>query len=332
VVGGALAPPPTTDGSGADGRVGYAPYPLGADEGSFSLSSTRAASPLGTAVVRSRRTNRSSRATIFLHGAAGSWSTWTALLTAADHDNVAIPNPVLIDFPGWGDGTLTTEGEGVMLETLSSLVRAGAEALGYTEWDLVGHSMGGFVAMHMASIWPESVLSVATVSASSWTIMDAAAHPARHFWRLPRFVLLWRAMQAMSHLGRAGARLAAGLARLHLLRAAVAPLFRYPRRVPASVVTALGLEVRPRSFALAVRMGQGYDATARWSAIECPVRAVNGDRDVFSPPDDLRLLGEIQPNSHRETIAGCGHFGHIERPHQVLAALGYRGGTRQATH
>lgn len=328
MVGGALAPPPTTDGSddrGADDRpFGYAPYPLSTDEAAFGLTSTSVSSPLGTIVAHSRRTSRSRHATIFLHGAAGSWTTWTPLLVAAERENVVIPNPVLVDLPGWGDASLAPDGERELVETLSTLVRACAEALGYTEWDLVGHSMGGFVAMHMASAWPECVLSVATISASSWSILDAAAHPVRQFWRLPQFVLLWRVMQAMSHTGRAGAGLAAALGRLHLLRGIVAPLFRHPRRIPVSVITALGHEVRPRSFDLAVGMGDGYDVSRRWAKVECPVRAVNGDKDVFSTPADLQRLGDILPNSYRETIADCGHFANIERPHEVLAALGYR--------
>jgi pimeloyl-ACP methyl ester carboxylesterase len=229
-----------------------------------------------------------------------------------------------MDLPGWGDGLLSATGESSMLDTLASLVRAAAEELGYTEWDLVGHSMGGFVALHMASIWPECVLSVATVSASSWAILDASDHPVWHFWRLPGFVMLWRTMQAMSRLGRPGAGLAATLARVHLLRAVVAPLFRHPRRVPASVISALGTEVRPRAFSLAVGMGRDYDASKRWAKIECPVRAVKGDRDVFSRPVDFDRLGDILPGSHRQTIDECGHFGHIERPLEVLAALGYR--------
>jgi pimeloyl-ACP methyl ester carboxylesterase len=303
----------------------YAPYGLTSQESDLGLTVSTVSSPLGTIVARSRRTGRSRRATIFLHGAAGSWTTWTPLLRLADERQIAIPNPVLVDLPGWGDGSLTPEGSIDLLTTLTSLVRASAEALGFTEWDLVGHSMGGFIALHLASVWPESVLSVGTVSASSWAILEASQHPVRRFRSLPGFVLLWRAMQAMSHLGRAGSRLARGLDGVHLLRLAVAPLFRFPRQIPASVIDALGAEVRPRSFALAVGMGQDYDATTRWSAIECPVRAIKGDRDVFARPVDLERLAEVVPGALGETIESCGHFGHIERPGEVLAALGYRG-------
>lgn len=306
------------------GFVGdYAPYALRTDAASRGFVESRVSSALGTAVIRSRKTGASRRATIFLHGAAGSWSTWTPLLEAAENAGVPIPNPVLIDLPGWGDGQLTAAGYASTLEALSSLVRAGAEALGYTEWDLVGHSMGGFLGLHMASIWPECVLSVATVSATSWSIMETAAHPVRRFFLLPGFVALWRGMQAMSHLGRVGSGLARGLDRVHLLRAATAPLFRHPRRIAGNVITALGLEVRPASFDAAVRMGDGYDATVRWAVIDCPVRAVMGDRDVFSRPTDLERLAEILPDSHRETIDDCGHFAQIERPYQVLEAFGY---------
>lgn len=302
---------------------GYAPYGLRPDAGSRGFVESRVSSPLGTAVIRSRTTSRSRRATIFLHGAAGSWTTWTPLLEAADDAGVPIPNPVLLDLPGWGDAQLTDAGSEATLEALSSLVRAGAEALGFTEWDLVGHSMGGFLGLHMASIWPECVLSVATISATSWSVMETAEHPVRRFFLLPRFVMLWRGMQAMSRLGSFGAGLARGLDRLHLLRAATSPLFRHPRRIAKNVITALGLEVRPSSFDAAVRMGEGYDATARWAVIDCPVRAVKGDHDVFSRPLDLDRLADILPDSHRETIDDCGHFAQIERPYQVLEAFGY---------
>jgi pimeloyl-ACP methyl ester carboxylesterase len=308
-------------------EAGYAPNPLSADGARLDLLENTVSSGLGTVVSRSRRTSASRRATVFLHGAAGSWTTWTPLLDAAETASIPLANPVLLDLPGWGDGSLTTEGEEIVLDAVCSLVRASLEALGYTEWDLVGHSMGGLIALHMAAIWPECVLSVATVSATSWSVIDALDHPVRSFRRLPGFVLLWRVMQGLAALGTLGTRVARGLNTVHLLRAAVAPLFRHPAKVPASVISALAREVRPRSFAAATRLARGYDASSWWSRIECPVHAVQGDRDVFARPSDLDRLAGILPRSHREVLADCGHFGQIERPLEVLSAFGYgRGG------
>jgi pimeloyl-ACP methyl ester carboxylesterase len=301
----------------------YAPYPLSTDEARFGLVESRVGSSVGTIVSRSARTARSSRATLFLHGAAGSWTTWTPLLLAAEAESIGIANPVLLDLPGWGDGELTAAGEHDPIAAISSLVKASAEALGYTEWDLVGHSMGGFIALHMAATWPECVLSVAVISPTSWSVIDATEHPVSHFWRLPGFVMLWRVMQALAATGGVGRAVARGLDAVHLLRAVVFPLFRHPGRIPSSVIGALATEVRPRSFVAAVQLARGYDPTRRWASIDCPVRVVRGDHDIFATAGDLELLGELLPATHRETLADCGHFANVERPHEVLAAFGY---------
>jgi pimeloyl-ACP methyl ester carboxylesterase len=277
---------------------GYAPLPLVPDPDRFGLTESRIDSVAGTIVARSRRTGRSGRATLFLHGAAGSWTTWTPLLATAEAESVPIANPVLFDLPGWGDGVLTDEGARDTLDAISLLVRESAEALGFTEWDLVGHSMGGFVALHMATLWPECVLSVGVISATSWSVIDATEHPVRNFGRAPGFVLLWRLMQFLAALGTSGRRIPRALDRLHVLRAAVSPLFRHPTRIPRSVIHALAVEVRPRSFAAAARLARGYDASGRWAKIECPVRAVRGNDDIFASARDLDLLDTTLPNSH----------------------------------
>jgi pimeloyl-ACP methyl ester carboxylesterase len=303
--------------------AGYAPNALVLDPARFNLVESSVSSPFGTIVARSHRTSRSTRATLFLHGAAGSWTTWTPLLQAAEAESISIPNPVLLDLPGWGDGILTAEGESDPIDAISSLVKASAEALGYTEWDLVGHSMGGFIALHMAALWPECVLSVASISATSWSAIDATEHPVRSFLRLPGLVMLWRLMQALARIGPFGMRVARGLDAMRLLRAVVFPLFRYPGRIPRSVITALAFEVRPRSFAAAIERARGYDPTARWATIDAPVRAIRGDHDLFARASDLELLGDVLPASYRETLENCGHFANVERPREVLAAFGY---------
>jgi pimeloyl-ACP methyl ester carboxylesterase len=178
----------------------------------------------------------------------------------------------------------------------------------------------------MAAVWPECVMSVATISATSWSVIDVTESPVRHFWRLPAFVMLMRVMRGFSRLGRVGTEALRCLTALHLLRPAVFPLFRHPRRIPHSVIAALAREARPRSFRVAVELLRGYNPTIRWARIDCPVRAVQGDRDVFGRASDLEMLGAILPDSHRETLADCGHFANVERPLEVLTAFGYSAG------
>ena len=295
--------------------MSYAPYPLESELPD--LVATVVTGELGSTVARHHVSRGSTRATVFLHGAAGSWTTWTPLLRDAD-----FAEPVLFDLPGWGDGELRERADARTIDTVCELVRDALLQLGYTQWDLIGHSMGGFIAMHMAAIWPDSVRSVATVSCTSWSVIASVGHPVRDFGVLPAFTSLWQVMRFLSALGRVGRSMVRGMARVHLLRLAVLPLFRHGLRVDHTVIESLSREVRPHSFAAAAEIARGYDADALWAGIRCPVRAVKGDRDVFVRDDDLARLKAILPDARTAVIADCGHFGNVERPAEVLLALG----------
>jgi pimeloyl-ACP methyl ester carboxylesterase len=312
-------------GNAKDSDPDYAPFPLTTDETRFGLGRSSATNEFGSATARSRRTDRSRRATIFLHGAAGSWTTWTPLLEAAEEAGVGIPNPILVDLPGWGDGSITPLGRHEVLDAACSLVKELAESLGFTEWDLIGHSMGGFIALHMAATWPEHVLSVGTVSATGESVIEGIARPLRGLTTVPSFILLWQVMRMLARFGHGGTALVRFLLAARLLRPAVGPLFRHPFRVPGSVIRAFAAEVRPASFASAVELARGYDAARMWARIECPVRATQGDADAFSRRSDLDAIARSIPASSRELLVDCGHFGAVERPREVLRALGFTG-------
>ena len=301
---------------------GYAPYELVDDPAEFGLVTSSVRGALGSCVARHPPERRSTRATVFLHGAAGSWSTWTPLLAIARARGIGLGDTVLLDLPGWGDAELTaTDDETVA--AIGALVREAVESLGYTEWDLVGHSLGGFVALHMAATWPQCVLSVGMVSGTTFSVIRTVERPLRRFGELPGFVMLWRVMQALAVFGRAGRAFVRGVGAIGLLRPVTFPLFRHWRAVPRSQGRALARELRPRAFAAAVRATLGYDADGLWSRIECPVRATRGDRDVFVTQADLDHLGRILPESVRTVVPDCGHFGAVERPADVLVALGF---------
>jgi pimeloyl-ACP methyl ester carboxylesterase len=303
-------------------QTGYAPYELIPDPREFGLMSTTLTNDLGSCVARHPPSRGSDVATVFLHGAAGSWTTWTPMLLAAQADGIDLGDTVLLDLPGWGDAAMAADSDHTVL-AISTLVRDVVLQLGYSQWRLVGHSLGGFVALHMAATWPERTRDVGLVSGTTFSVMRTVEHPFRHFGELPGFVMLWRVMQALALFGAGGRAFVRGVHRLGLLRLATFPLFRHWTRVSRSEVDALSLELRPRSFDAAARATRGYPADALWGTIECPVHALKGDRDVFVSPADLQQLGRLLPDSHLAVIADCGHFGPIERPHEVLAALGF---------
>ncbi|MGV8884872.1 MAG: alpha/beta fold hydrolase [Microbacteriaceae bacterium] len=304
--------------------MSYAPFALVTDDAALGLTRTTVSNPLGSAVARHRAERTSTRATIFLHGAAGSWTTWTPLYEAAAAQGIELHNPVFIDMPGWGDAHLTENAADQTIDTVCNLVKDVAETLGFTEWDIIGHSMGGFIALHMAAIWPQNVLSIGLVSPTTWSVIESVEHPVRRFGTLPAFTMLRQAMRAMAALGRGTGGLVRFARRAGILRAAVFPLFRHPSRIDRTVIDALAREVRPRSFSAAAEITRGYTADQMWSRIVCPVLALKGDKDVFVTDGDFTRLETVLRDATLTVIPDCGHFAAIEKPAETLEALGLR--------
>ncbi|WP_382306203.1 alpha/beta fold hydrolase [Herbiconiux sp. UC225_62] len=304
----------------------YAPFPLRTDPAQSGLITRQVTTRLGALLVRTSPARTGTTATVLLHGAAGSWSTWTPLLESARARGDAPADLVLIDLPGWGEAPLPDRPlrNGRDSRTIDAYARAvtdAVRALGYLEWNLIGHSLGGFVALHLASIEPVRTRSVGLVSPTTFSVMEAAAHPLRRFGTLPAFSALLAVMTVFAPLGRAAAVLLSGFNRIRLLRAVVSPLFAHPSLVPGSVVDALAAEVRPQAFVIAARQAGDYDAEENWRRITCPVRSVRGEHDVFVTSCDHRMLAETIPQATTVVLAAAGHFGHIEAPGAVLDAL-----------
>ncbi|MGD8166900.1 alpha/beta fold hydrolase [Herbiconiux sp. P16] len=304
----------------------YAPFPLRTEPALLSLATRRVITRLGPLEVRTSAARSSRTATVLLHGAAGSWSTWTPLLEAARARGTTLGDLVIIDLPGWGgaplpDRPLRNGRDSRTIDAYARAVTDAVRALGYLEWHLVGHSLGGFIALHLASIEPVRTRSVGLVSPTTFSVMAAAAHPLRRFGTLPAYSALLAVMTVFAPLGRAASLVLGGLNRLRLLRAVVSPLFAHPSLVPGSVVDALAAEVRPEAFVIASRQARAYDAADHWRRIACTVRSVRGEHDVFVTADDDRMLAATIPDVTTTVLPAAGHFGQIETPYSVLDAL-----------
>jgi pimeloyl-ACP methyl ester carboxylesterase len=278
--------------------------------------------PVAMQRMRHPAGGRPGEATVLLHGAAGSWTTWLPLLEAAGRRGLPGSDAVLIDLPGWGASPLpehdrTVEGFGrVVAEVLRSL--------GYERWWAVGHSLGGVVALELAAVERSATLGVGLVSPTTFSVAEASRHPLSGLRRVAPYVGLRAVMAVLARLspsGRGTAAVLGGLRRLHLLRALFAPLFAHPARVPAAVLGTLAEEVRPVAFSAAALAIAAYRPEGAWAGIRCPVVSVRGERDVFVTAFDDRMLERVVPGAHTRRLPEVGHFGHIESPDAVLDAL-----------
>lgn len=257
----------------------------------------------------------SSSPDVYLHGAAGSWTTFRPLLSGAPaHDRI------LIDLPGWGESTEGARLEHFSVEAMARAVIEVLNSLGYRRWSLVGHSMGGFLALHIAAAWPEQTISVAAISATTFGVSEASRRPLRSVPGFPAFVGMLLAMRSLTALGPAGPALLHAIGTTPVMRSLVSPLFADSTAISAGVIRGLGADARPASFAAAARAVARYDF-GQWRSILCPVLATRGDEDVFTPPSDLIRFAEVVPHARLVTIPRCGHFANVEQPEQVQCLL-----------
>lgn len=298
----------------------------------FALRARVFPTPLGPVTVRfsaavTARTQRidatgsTEPVTVLLHGAAGSWTTFEQLLATLYRRNPRA-HIVLVDLPGWGSSPLRKPNESFSIESQGAAVVGILSTLGYQRWHAVGHSMGGFLALHLASAEPARTASIAVISATTFAAVDAVRSPRKGMRTVPALTMMLALMRVLSLLGPAGTALIGVTARLGLLRPLMAPFFSAPRTVPASTIRSLAQDARPRSFVSAAAAAADYDL-AQWRNITAPTLITRGRSDVFTTERDLYRLKALIPHAHLRTLDSSGHFGHVEQASEVARLTGW---------
>ncbi|PVE77015.1 alpha/beta fold hydrolase [Microbacterium testaceum] len=271
---------------------------------------------VGPIVVRAGRASGSPVATVMLHGAAGSWRTWQQLIAASDRLRLPLSDIVAIDLPGWGE----TPGPVPDPADLAVAIAAVARALGYPRWRIVGHSLGGVIALDVAARFPRETVAVGVVSPSGAGARAVTRRPVAGGLRLPWLAGMVWAMRILQALGPVARPLLRTLRRVGALHALARPLFRHPDGVDRSVTDALADEIRPSAFLAAAKAARSHDDGV-WRRIACPVRSVRGEHDVFVAASDAREWTRLMHDYDDRVLADSGHFAHVEQPEAALRAL-----------
>jgi pimeloyl-ACP methyl ester carboxylesterase len=251
---------------------------------------------------------------VFVHGLLGSHRTWAHLLSAlgADHRVVA---PDLVGHGGSakprGDYSL-----GAHAATLRDLL----DQLGLDRVILVGHSLGGGIALQFAYLFPTRVQRLVLVSSGGLgrelsLLLRAATLPGAE-WVLPLLASSW-ARGRVEAVGR-------GVGRL---------LGRVGMR-PGSDLTeawrgfvSLGDADSRRAFLASSRAvidPGGQTVTARphlHRLATVPTLLVWGARDRVIPSMHAARAAEAIPGSRVEIFERAGHFPHLDDPDRFLRVL-----------
>lgn len=255
---------------------------------------------------------------LLIHGAAGSWRGWLPVLRAAAATGRRLTNAIAVDLPGWGE---SPDPQRPMDATSAAeAVAAVVASTGAERWIVVGHSLGGMVALALAAQRPGATEAVVLVSPTGPAVLDTIRHPVLAGRRLPWFAGMLLVMRVLAALPGAGRPLLRLVGRIGLLGRLAAPLLADRRRTDPEVLQAFGEEVRPAAFLRATRSTL-HGPLVPWDTIRCPVRSIRGRHDVFVGRDDATSFAAVLPDFAETRVEDAGHFALAERPDVVLDVL-----------
>jgi pimeloyl-ACP methyl ester carboxylesterase len=246
---------------------------------------------------------------LLVHGMAGTARNWDSVIEPlALHNTVVAP-----DFPGHGESA--PGGGDYSLGSLASGLRDLMIALGHDRATLVGHSLGGGVALQFTYQFPEMVERLVLVSSGGLgpevgAILRAAALPGADLFirstAAPGSAVFGRLSGA---LGKIGLRPNADLAEVGRAYSSLADADR--RKAFLSTL-----------HAVVDTDGQRVAALDRlYLAENLPVLIVWGERDPIIPVGHGRAAHAQLPGSRLEVFPDAGHIPMLESPGRFAAVL-----------
>jgi pimeloyl-ACP methyl ester carboxylesterase len=246
---------------------------------------------------------------LLIHGMAGTCENWRDVLEPLARNHTVIAP----DLPGHG---ISAGGPGdYSLGNLAAGLRDLLLVLGHDRATLVGHSLGGGIAMQFAYQFPEMVERLVLVSSGG---LGLEVSPVLRAAALPGANLFIAATASTGQ--KVGGAIGRGLSAIGMKPAAdVAEVARG--------YASLSEPARRKAFLATLRSvvgteGQRVSAGDRfYLAEEVPVLIVWGARDPIIPVGHGEEAHAALPGSTLEIFEGAGHMPQLEQPGHFIAVL-----------
>lgn len=262
-------------------------------------------------------TGTGERVFVLVHGMGGRWQHWLETIpTLAEHGRV-----LALDLPGFGQSetpaaTVSLHG---FADTVAELIRD----LGVERVVLVGHSMGGPIALRFASRYPDLAEAIVPVGGAVFQFSALLGlHDVVHFiGQRPR-----ESAAIAAEIVTAGLPAPAAVRRLiasspRLRRAFLAPYVFDPAALhsdsAALIVDGAGA---PGVLPTARAIGRS-DPREGTKAVSCPILSIAADQDRIAPLPDTETFQREVPRARTVVLEGCGHMVMLERPQAFNAQL-----------
>ena len=246
---------------------------------------------------------------LLIHGMAGTCESWRAVIDVLAREHTVLAP----DLPGHGDSA--PGGGDYSLGALATGLRDLLVSLGHKRVTLVGHSLGGGIAMQFAYQFPELTERLVLVSSGGLgpevsPVLRAAALPGANLF-----------IAATAGPGRAlGSAMARGLAAVGLHPGAdVAEVARGYASLADSAHRAAFLATLR---AVVGTDGQRVHAGDRlYLTGAVPILIVWGAGDPIIPVEHGQDAHRAIPGSRLEVFDGVGHMPHVQAPGRFVAVL-----------
>jgi pimeloyl-ACP methyl ester carboxylesterase len=237
---------------------------------------------------------------VLVHGLGGQWQNWLENIPRLAQDR----RVVALDLPGFGLTPAPDDDDEVSIPRYGRCVNALCDKLGLDKIDLIGNSMGGFIAAEVAIQFPERVSRLVLVSAAGISSAETLQAPILTFGRVATAI-------ATNSVAR-HRRLASRRMTRHLALALVA---RYPGLLkPDLAYEGFFKGAGKPGFDAALRASLDYDFRDRLSEVKVPTLIVWGEKDSIIPVRDADEFERLIEDSRKVVMKDTGHISMAERP------------------
>ena len=202
---------------------------------------------------------------------------------------------ILPDLRGFG-GSSTVDSQ-YTLDDFASDIAGLLNHFGIQKAAVVGHSMGGYVALAFAKLYPDRVSGLGLVSTQ--TLADP---PDRKEGR-------YKTAAEVAEKGIGGV--------VETMKPKFSPSEEYQ-----NAVTAIMQRQQPAAFIGALKaMAERMDTSSALATFKAPVVIVHGDADSLVPVDRAREMKNNLPTAHFVELKGVGHLPMMEAVKETAEAL-----------
>jgi 3-oxoadipate enol-lactonase len=202
---------------------------------------------------------------------------------------------ILPDLRGFGEST--TVNSPYTMDDYASDLAGLLDHLGLQQSAIVGHSMGGYIALAFARLYPERVSGLGLIS--SQVVADPADRKEGRY----------KSAADVAEKGIAG------------VVETMAPKFTSDEGLQAYARESMQRQ-QPAAYIGALKaMAERMDSTPLLASFKFPVVIVHGDADTLIPVDRAREVKAALPQAHLVEVNGAGHMPMVEAKEKTAEAL-----------